>query len=159
MLTTILNRLFPDNLDQIREDLDRISGDTRRSTLSAPARKPVATSAAILPDVDGQIWHHKTEITETGIKVEDWSAEPRGLRISLTTEDLDELAVRGLDDQDKVKIAAVIKGDVYAGKSRSYLVRKYRGVPGYSDGNIGRIMAALNAVRSQTPTPTGRGEG
>lgn len=149
MLTQILNLIFPDNLDQIRAhvrrpDLD--AGDVPRTPRQV---------SAILPDVDGRT--RTREETENGVA---WDADAETRRMTLTDADMAELAVRGLGSQDKIEIAAYIKGMVYAGKSRREIVREHPTdrFPGFSDGNIGKIMAALNAVRNNTPTPTkGRG--
>lgn len=155
MLNQILEIIWPTGLDQIRAHVRRPDLDV----VEVP--KPDKAPTAILPDVDNRVRVHTVAENEAGALVDEWvpeDAETR--RIPLTREDLEELAVRGLGDQDKVKIAAYIKGMVYAGKSRREIVREHPTdrFPGFSDGNIGKIMAALNAVRHATPTPNeGRG--
>lgn len=155
MITQILQFLFPDNLDQIRAahrppDLEAVE----------VPRTPSRTSSR-LPDADNRVRVHVREENEAGAVVDVWSPEtPEGRRIALTDADMAELADRGLGAQDKVEIAAYIKGMVYAGVSRRDIVRNHPTdqFPGFSDGNIGKIMAALNAVKNKASTPTeGRG--
>ncbi len=146
MLDQILQFFFPDRLDEFRHVRPDLEDVVVRPT---PSRKQV-----YVPDIDNRVRVHTVTETDGGAVVEAWNPEDEeGRRMALTDADMDELAVRGLDDKDKVKVAATIKADVYRGKSRSDIVSKYRGVKHYSDGNIGKIMAALNAVRNNAPTP------